>query len=69
MNDLIKLIEEIIGKKARMKYIEKQKDDVRDTMADVSKAEAKLNWNPKVNTNKGLRKYVEGTDLVVRRSE
>jgi UDP-glucose 4-epimerase len=69
VNDLIKIMEDITEKKANTKYIEKQKGDVRDTLADVSKAEAKLNWNPRVNINKGLRKYVEGTDLVVRRSE
>ena len=69
VNDLIKIMEDIAEKKANTKYIEKQKGDVRDTLADVSKAEAKLNWNPRVNINKGLRKYVEGTDLVVRRSE
>lgn len=28
-------------------------------MADVSKAETKLNWNPKININKGLRKYID----------
>lgn len=69
VNDLIKIMEDITEKKANTKYIEKQKGDVRDTLADVSKAEAKLNWNPRLNINKGLRKYVEGTDLVVRRSE
>lgn len=44
-----------------MKYVEKQKGDVGDTLADVSKAEAKLNWNPKIkiNINKGLRKYID----------
>ena len=37
VNDLIEMMEDIIGKKAKVKYIEKQKGDVRDTLADVSK--------------------------------
>ena len=59
VSELIKLIEDTVGKKANIKYVEKQKGDVRDTLADVSKAEAKLNWNPKVNINKGLKRFVE----------
>ena len=48
-----------------MKYVEKQKGDVGDTLADVSKAETKLNWNPKikVNINKGLRKYIDWIEV------
>jgi len=59
VSELIEEIENIMGKNAKIKYVEKQKGDVRDTWADVSKAEAKLNWNPRVNINKGLKKFVE----------
>ena len=59
VNELIKEIEKIVGNKAKIKYIEKQKGDVKDTLADVSKVEAILKWIPKININKGLRKYVE----------
>ena len=59
VNELIGMMENIIGKKAKVKYIEKQKGDVQDTWADVSKAEAKLNWNPRVNINKGLKRFME----------
>ena len=37
-NDLIEKIEEITELKAKVNYIEKQKGDVKDTLADVSKA-------------------------------
>ena len=63
VNDLIKKIEEIVGKKARIKYIEKQKGDVRDTLADVNKAKAELSWMPKVGIEEGLRKFVEWWDM------
>ena len=59
VDELIGIIERAIGRRAKVKYIEKQKGDVRDTLADVSKAEAKLNWNPRVNINKGLKRFVE----------
>ncbi len=59
VNKLIGEIEDITGKKARIKYIEKQKGDVRDTWADVSKAEAKLNWNPKTGITEGLERFIK----------
>ncbi|MCK4347164.1 MAG: NAD-dependent epimerase/dehydratase family protein, partial [Thermoplasmatales archaeon] len=46
VNELIEKIEEMVDKKADIKYIEKQKGDVRDTWADVSKAEKMLHWAP-----------------------
>jgi UDP-glucose 4-epimerase len=60
VNELIEKMEDIIGKKAKIKNIEKQRGDVRDTWADVGKAREMLNWNPKININKGLRKYIDG---------
>ena len=57
--DLIKLLEEITVKKARLNYIEKQKGDVRDTLADTSKISNELNWNPNVKIEEGLKRFVE----------
>ena len=58
VNKLIGMMENIIGKKAKVKYIEKQKGDVRDTWADVSKAKEKLRWKPKANIEEGLKRYI-----------
>ena len=63
VNDLIGMMEDIIGKKAKVKYIEKQKGDVRDTWADVSKAEEELGWIPKVKIEEGLRKFVNWWEM------
>ena len=54
VNDLIKQMEDNIGNKANVKYIEKQKGDVRDTWADVSKAKEELNWKSKIGISEGL---------------
>ena len=59
VNELIERIENIIGKKAKVKYVEKQKGDVKDTWADVSKAKKELGWNPKVGVEEGLKSFVE----------
>ncbi len=54
VNDLIKQMEDNIGNKANVKYIEKQKGDVLDTWADVSKAKEELNWKSKIGISEGL---------------
>ncbi|MDI6811325.1 MAG: GDP-mannose 4,6-dehydratase [archaeon] len=59
VNELIGMMQNIIGEKARLKYIEKQKGDVRDTLADVNKAEKELGWIPVINIYKGLEKYIK----------
>lgn len=59
VNDLVTEIEKVVGNKARMKYIEKQKGDVQDTWADVRKAEKKMNWKTKINIHYGLRNYIK----------
>ena len=59
VNDLIKEMEKIVGYEARVEYIEKQKGDVRDTLADVSKAESILNWRAKIKIEEGLSSYIK----------
>ena len=59
VTELIKKIEKIIERKAKVKYIEKQKGDVLDTLADVNKARKELAWKPKVKIGEGLKKFVD----------
>jgi len=56
--DAIKTIEELVGKKAKIKNIEKQKGDVRDTLADTSLARDLIGYNPKVILKEGLEKEI-----------
>ena len=58
VNGLIKKTEEILGKKAMIENIDKQKGDVRDTLAETSKVKELLDWSPKVNIDEGLKKYM-----------
>ncbi len=57
--DAIRELEKIIGKKAILQHIEKQKGDVTDTYADITKAKNLLGYNPKVSIGEGLRKEVK----------
>jgi UDP-glucose 4-epimerase len=59
VNELIRDIEAILHRDARVRHIEKQKGDVEDTWADVSKAKAALSWQPEVRISRGLGKYID----------
>ena len=58
VNELIEQIEIIVKHETKLKYLENQKGDVRDTLADISKAGKLLNWKPITNIDKGLEKYI-----------
>ncbi len=58
VNELIRTIEEVSGKRAIVRYIVKQKGDVNDTLADVSKI-GELGWKPRVGIRKGVERFVE----------
>jgi UDP-glucose 4-epimerase len=54
VNDTIAIIEHVCEKKAKKKYIEKQKGDVIHTAADISKAKKLLDYEPKFDVEKGI---------------
>jgi nucleoside-diphosphate-sugar epimerase len=58
MNEMIKILEEIIGKKAIIRYVETRKGDVTHTYPDISKAERLLNYHPRVGLREGLVEVV-----------
>jgi len=60
VNQLIRKIENITGKKAKLKYVVSQKGDVKDTLADISKAKEILNWKPGAKIEEGLERYISG---------
>jgi len=58
INRVIELLEELTGLKARVKYVETQKGDVRDTYADISLAKEELGFEPRVDIREGLRREI-----------
>lgn len=56
LNNVIKLLEIITGKLAKIKKSENQYGDMRDTLADITKAKMELGYNPVVKIEEGLEK-------------
>jgi nucleoside-diphosphate-sugar epimerase len=42
-----------------MRYIENQKGDVKDTLADMTKAKGLLKWKPKTKIEEGLKRQIK----------
>ncbi|HEY83010.1 MAG TPA: NAD-dependent epimerase/dehydratase family protein [Dehalococcoidia bacterium] len=59
VNNLVRLIGEILGQEAKVRYVAEQKGDVRHTWADIERARAELGWQPRVSIADGLRKYID----------
>jgi len=59
LNDLIQLLEKLLGKKAEIDRQPMQPGDVPITFADISKARARLGYNPQVKIEQGLPKFVD----------
>jgi UDP-glucuronate 4-epimerase len=59
LNELIRLIEEAFDKKANVEMLELQPGDVSITYADISKAERKLGYHPKIKIEEGIKRFVE----------
>jgi len=59
LDDLIALLEKALGKKAVIDRQPVQPGDVPITFADISRARAKLGYNPQVKIEQGLPKFVD----------
>jgi len=59
LKELIRLIEEALGKKANLEMLEFQPGDVSVTFADISKAERMLKYQPKVKMEEGIKRFAE----------
>ncbi len=59
INNLIKLIEEVVGKKANVQYDPPNPADMFTNWADVSKAGELLGWEPQFNMRAGVEKLVD----------
>lgn len=55
---LVSLIEENLGKKAKVRELPVQPGDVPITCADISKAKRLLGYSPKVKTEEGIETFV-----------
>ncbi len=59
LNYAIKLIENYLGKKSKVKRLPFHKADLKATWADINKARKLLGWKPKVGLDEGIRRTVD----------
>jgi len=59
INDLVTLVEDVVGKKAIVQHGPPNPADMRSNWADVSKAGEMLGWEPQYNMRAGVEKLVE----------
>ena len=52
---MISLLEQSLGKSARIRRLPDNPADMRETAADISKARRLLDWAPQVNPEAGLQ--------------
>jgi UDP-glucuronate 4-epimerase len=65
LNKLVKIIEDNLGIKAKIKHTDMSKADVPITFADITKSKRKLNYNPEIKLEKGIKKEIEWIKKVV----
>jgi UDP-glucuronate 4-epimerase len=58
MNEMINRLEELVGCKAEIEHLPFHKADMLSNLADVSKAQRLLGWEPQVDLNEGMRRLV-----------
>lgn len=59
LNKFIEIVENLTGKKAKIRQMPKQPGDVEKTFADVSKAKKMLSYNPKTSFRAGMESFVK----------
>ncbi len=59
LTELIRSIEEVLGKKAIIRQMPEQPGDVPLTYADISKARRLLNYNPNTKVKEGIPRFVD----------
>jgi nucleoside-diphosphate-sugar epimerase len=59
LNETVKLLEKLSGKKATVKYEAPRAGDILHSQADITEARKVLGYNPKVNFEEGMRRTWE----------
>jgi len=59
----VKLIGDLLNQEAKIKFVDAQKGDVRHTWAHIELAKKELGWQPRVQIENGLRKYLASSAI------
>ena len=56
---MIKIIESCLGKDAKIKFVDMQLGDVKNTWADIDYSKVKLGYEPQIPIQKGIPKFID----------
>jgi UDP-glucuronate 4-epimerase len=59
LQEMVRLLEKHLGRKAEIQRLPPQPGDVERTCADISKSKAVLGYEPKVNLDEGIRLFTQ----------
>ena len=59
VNEVIRRINELLGKDVRPVYTDPRPGDVKHSLADIGRARELLGYEPAVDFNEGLRRSIE----------
>src|SRR5438477_12254990 len=59
LNELLRVMNQIVGTHTKAVYAEPRAGDVRDSQADITKAKALLGYEPTVGLEEGLKRTLE----------
>lgn len=62
--DMVKTIEEEMGKKAKIEYLPMQPGDVDATYADISKAQKLIGYKPSISFKEGIHNFLKWQNLI-----
>ena len=57
--DIISIIEENLGKKAKIEFLPMQQGDIKESFADIKESIEKLDYKPRISINKGIPKFID----------
>ena len=66
INEVIEMLECILGKRARVRYVESQSGDMHDTAADITRARKVLGFQPRTSLAAGLQAEVQWLAMQVK---
>ncbi len=66
LKEVLETIQDIAGRRARMKYLPGQRGDMKHTMADTARAHGELGYRPRVELKTGLQAEWEWLQTIYR---
>lgn len=57
--DIISIIEENLGKKAKIEFLPMQQGDIKESFADIKESIEKLDYKPRISIKKGIPKFID----------